>query len=136
LNEQGIGERETDMTNYRNGVRLEYKAMHELEKDGWYVIRAAGSHGIFDLVAFGKDEDLRLIQIKKTKRKNADIDMQFKNELKQMAEFNDMHRYDLPKKTWLELWVWKSNGKEWKKTTENWDEYLGGRTQAQGDKKC
>ena len=37
--------------NYLRGRAHEYQVKKELEKDGWLVIRAAGSHGLFDLVA-------------------------------------------------------------------------------------
>jgi hypothetical protein len=38
-------------SNYRKGRRMEYAAKKILEAGGYTVIRAAGSHGPFDLVA-------------------------------------------------------------------------------------
>lgn len=38
--------------NYISGRRWEYKVKDQWEKDGYVVIRASGSHGDFDLVAF------------------------------------------------------------------------------------
>jgi Holliday junction resolvase len=38
---------------YRAGRALEYLIKDKLEKQGYFVIRAAGSHGVADLVAFG-----------------------------------------------------------------------------------
>lgn len=43
------------MTNYSRGRGFEYEAKHELEKRGFVVVRAAGSHSAFDLVAFNCD---------------------------------------------------------------------------------
>lgn len=37
--------------NYKRGAALEYRMKDKLEKDGWFVVRAAGSHGVADLVA-------------------------------------------------------------------------------------
>ena len=40
------------MTNYRKGADFERTVKADLEARGYLVIRAAGSHGIMDLVAF------------------------------------------------------------------------------------
>jgi Holliday junction resolvase len=40
------------MTNYSKGANFERQIKAELELKGYLVIRAAGSHGIVDLVAF------------------------------------------------------------------------------------
>ena len=40
------------MTNYARGANFERTVKADLEKRGYLVIRAAGSHGIMDLVAF------------------------------------------------------------------------------------
>jgi len=56
------------MARYHIGARAEYKLKHELEKKGWHVIRAAGSHGKWDLVAVRKRNgrvDVLLIQVKR-----------------------------------------------------------------------
>ena len=50
-------------TNYRKGARLERLARLELERQGYVVIRAAGSKGACDLVALNQHEIL-LIQVK------------------------------------------------------------------------
>lgn len=39
------------MSNYSNGAARERRIMHKLEKEGWYCIRSAGSHGIVDIFA-------------------------------------------------------------------------------------
>ena len=51
---------------YRLGRRLEYRIKKLLEEHGYEVIRSAGSHGRWDLVAV-KDKIVRLIQVKKGK---------------------------------------------------------------------
>jgi len=60
------------MSRYRTGARAEYKLKHELEKNGWHVIRAAGSHGKWDLVAVrrrnGRLDILLLIQVKRKQK--------------------------------------------------------------------
>ena len=59
------------MSRYRTGARAEYKLKHELEKNGWHVIRAAGSHGKWDLVAVRKHNgrlDILLIQVKRKQK--------------------------------------------------------------------
>lgn len=40
------------MTNYARGANFERQVKADLEGRGYFVIRAAGSHGIVDLVAF------------------------------------------------------------------------------------
>jgi len=50
-------------SNYLVGYRAERKAKQILENEEYYVIRAAGSHGMFDLAAFSK-KNVRLIQLK------------------------------------------------------------------------
>jgi Holliday junction resolvase len=57
--------------NYVNGRATEYRAKKELEKDGYTVIRAAGSHGPWDLIAMQGDTGVRCIQIKKVAKEGA-----------------------------------------------------------------
>lgn len=37
--------------NYARGAAFENKVKAALEKDGWYAVRAAGSHGLTDVIA-------------------------------------------------------------------------------------
>lgn len=59
--------------NYQRGRRLEWEVKRDLEAEGFLVMRASGSHGLFDLIAIKEHEDLtvdvRLIQCKVTKNK-------------------------------------------------------------------
>ena len=46
------------------GTTRERQVRHQLEHDGWLVIRAAGSLGICDLVALKAGESPRLVEVK------------------------------------------------------------------------
>ena len=48
---------------YKSGRAFEYRIAKMLREEGWFVIRAAGSHGIADLVA-AKGGQWRIIQCK------------------------------------------------------------------------
>jgi len=52
---------------YAKGVKAEYRLKRKLEEAGWTVVRSAGSHGYWDLVAFKFRKghvDIALIQVK------------------------------------------------------------------------
>lgn len=55
--------------NYRRGRAAEYELKKKLEKEGYTVLRTAGSHGPFDLIAYTDDDSnpVRFIQVKTTK---------------------------------------------------------------------
>ncbi len=53
--------------NYLRGRRFEYAAKKYLEDKGWIVMRTAGSHGPFDIIAI-KDGRILLLQLKKWQR--------------------------------------------------------------------
>ena len=60
--------------NYLSGRRFEYKVKAAWEAEGWKVLRTAGSHGEFDLIAYrgGKTTPV-FIQCKRvTKEREAD----------------------------------------------------------------
>lgn len=50
--------------NYRRGVRLERRVQDDLEAQGYFVIRAAGSKGVADLCALRVGATPQLIQCK------------------------------------------------------------------------
>ena len=57
--------------NYTRSRQKEYKALHNLEKEGWLAFRMAGSHGIADVIGIKPTEcghadhfAIRFIQIK------------------------------------------------------------------------
>lgn len=51
------------MNKYSKGRRFEYKIMRLLKADGYNVLRSAGSHGLYDIVAWNSKE-VRFIQAK------------------------------------------------------------------------
>jgi Holliday junction resolvase len=67
---------------YRKGVRYEYYVKQLLEEKGYLVVRTAGSHGPFDLVAIDKEKrEILLVQV--TKKKS--IPSELKKELASLA---------------------------------------------------
>lgn len=59
------------MANYTKGRRFEYEIADILKREGYDVIRAAGSHGPFDLVAIRRNgrqvREIGLLQLKVSK---------------------------------------------------------------------
>lgn len=89
------------MTRYDTGRRIEYKAKKELEKEGYFVMRSAGSKGTFDLAAFNfKSNSTRLIQIKSINRSLSD--KMFEKEIKELQHLSIVNPFIR-----FELWVWK-----------------------------
>jgi hypothetical protein len=76
---------------YRKGRYYENRVRKELEADGYYTIRSAGSHGLWDVIAIRQDR-IRLIQVKAG-------DPPRKEERMRMAEFNKH-----PKIATKEIW--------------------------------
>lgn len=52
-------------TNYERGRALEYKIKAQLEEQGYAVMRSAGSHGPYDLIALDRTGKVRFIQLKR-----------------------------------------------------------------------
>lgn len=50
---------------YEKGRNYEYYLMNKLEKAGFFVVRSAGSHGVFDLIAVDFNGTVYGIQVKK-----------------------------------------------------------------------
>ena len=95
--------------NYKRGAHYERVAQDELQAAGYFVMRAAGSHGPVDLVALKDGELARLIQIK-----SGDVKSEAKH-LYTLACAN------LPREAWWELWQrdagewrqWRWEGRQW-----------------------
>ncbi|HEX59123.1 MAG TPA: hypothetical protein ENF26_03115 [Methanomicrobia archaeon] len=51
------------MTAYARGAAFERKVRRLLEEDGWFVVRAAGSKGIVDLVALRERDNVLRVQL-------------------------------------------------------------------------
>lgn len=92
------------MTNYGRGVRLEYKARDRLLEIGYHtVVRAAGSHGWFDLFALGAEYNLG-VQVKGGNLSE-----------KEIADILKERPSPLAPDTHAELWLWRDGG---------WDRFL------------
>ena len=52
------------VSRYRQGYRFELRVKADMESRGWWVIRAAGSHGSADLVCLKAGEPSLLLQCK------------------------------------------------------------------------
>lgn len=50
--------------NYVSGRNFEYATQREYERKGYNTVRAAGSHGVYDVIAFHKDKKPVFIQCK------------------------------------------------------------------------
>lgn len=51
--------------NYNAGRRFEYKVKKQLERAGNIVMRTAGSHGPFDLIAISPEGEIGFVQCKR-----------------------------------------------------------------------
>jgi Holliday junction resolvase len=49
------------------GHNRERQVLRKLQDEGWYVLRAAGSLGVADLIALHKGREPRMIEVKATK---------------------------------------------------------------------
>lgn len=83
--------------NYIKGRNKEYQVMRMLEKVGMDCIRASGSHGIFDVIAFGCGV-IRMIQVK------ADCTMDD-------AEIEIAKNVNVPSGVTKELWIFTKGSK-------------------------
>ena len=96
------------MASYSRGARRERVAKAVLERAGYEVIRAAGSHGRYDLVAIGNGK-VKLIQVKSRNPSRREIERYLEGE---------EGKFELER----EIWVWlekdifkviSKGGKEW-----------------------
>jgi hypothetical protein len=51
-------------TNYARGYAIENKLVNLYRDNGWVATRTAGSHGAFDVAAFGPNGEIHLAQLK------------------------------------------------------------------------
>jgi len=91
------------MTNYRRGYEIERKLKHRLEREGYYVIRSAGSHGAIDIFAMNSIEGLA-IQVKRSKV----------NKVLYPKEMAEMKMLSFPPFVLKQLWVWLDKKRCWK----------------------
>lgn len=84
-------------TNYKRGATFERKVQSLLEEQGWNTLRAAGSHGCYDVIAWDK-QSVRFIQCKIVD-KEVDIEKHFAKEIEQIRSVQ------IPYGHFRELWV-------------------------------
>ena len=59
---------------YKRGARYEYYVKQLLEEKGYLVVRTAGSHGPFDLIAIDKEKrEILLVQVTRRKYLSAEL---------------------------------------------------------------
>ncbi len=78
--------------NYQRGRSREYRVIKSLQDEGYTCIRAAGSKGMFDIVAVGP-KGIRLIQVKLNKGPTS-------GERSALAEFRN-HPANAVKEVWM-----------------------------------
>lgn len=78
---------------YRAGRRHEYAVMKKYQKEGFTVIRSAGSHSVFDLIAINAEyreglgqKQIYLIQCKTGRSK--------KREIRKLQESRELEKFD------------------------------------------
>lgn len=81
--------------NYVRGRDLEYRIIKLLENAGYNAIRTAGSHGVFDVIAWD-GLCVRFIQAKRTETSSTKYDI----------DIERIQDTDIPKQSTAELWVW------------------------------
>ena len=92
------------MTQYRRGVRAEYRARDDLLREGYHtVFRAAGSHGPADLIAVG-DKHVKFVQVKSSVLAKPPS---FAAELKALRD------WPVPDGNMKELRIWLRNKRAW-----------------------
>lgn len=84
------------MANYQRGYRAELAAVTELKQEGYQALRAAGSKGPFDLIAWNA-ETVRFVQVKRVRNGN--------NGLAKAAR--ELEAVPVPPYARKELWVWR-----------------------------
>ena len=72
--------------NYQNGANFERKVKKELEEQGWWVARTAGSHSIVDLICIKRGNKPLMLQCKL----NGVISAKDREELKRWAKSVDV----------------------------------------------
>lgn len=85
--------------NKRKGSRNEIKTRNRLRLYGFHVVKAGGSLGVFDLIAFNAVE-IKFIQVKSNRPAGP-------------AERESMiaMRHELPPNSSIELWVWQDRAR-------------------------
>ncbi|MCK5292655.1 MAG: hypothetical protein KAR39_11655, partial [Thermoplasmata archaeon] len=97
-------------TNYVRGREVEYKCKAALVKEGYEIMRASSSKGVFDIIAFN-GECTRYIQLKREMKRQGSYPS-VREEIRQVAVpeyvigvFNEAE-VAIPIPNTKELWIW------------------------------
>ncbi len=97
-------------TNYVRGREVEYKCKAALIKEGYEIMRASSSKGVFDIIAFN-GERTRYIQLKREMKRQGSYPS-VREEIRQVAVpeyvmgvFNEVDVL-IPIPNTKELWIW------------------------------
>jgi len=100
-------------TNYSRSRSREYLTQQEFEKDGWYAIRSAGSHGVADVIAIRPSDcgipshfEVKFIQIKVSEN------------LRKTSKTIYMEDEKLPFPINVDLWKFPVKSTKWHKATK------------------
>jgi hypothetical protein len=110
---EGVPREGEEVTYYTEGRRIEYKVMAKLREMGYtMVLRTAGSHSPWDVVAYKPDPPHSLwIQVKSGNKKYID---------QEIRKWNDTPPSLAPYHH-CELWTWERFGREFKIVTGGTD---------------
>jgi len=92
--------------NYKKGYRYERKTMSKLFELGYLPLRMAGSHSPFDVIGIG-ERDIKLIQVKSTKKKLTD------SVIHSYKEEKILKKIKVPRNCSKEIWIY--GNREFKK---------------------
>lgn len=92
-------------TNYQRGRAKEHHAIALLKRQGYSTIRAAGSKGAYDIIAWKDNEPCRCIQIKREDRASNSTYPMVRRQLSQAP---------CPLQGRRELWIWADDLKSWR----------------------
>lgn len=90
------------VTRYERGRDNEYRAQRDLTAEGYTTLRAAGSHGPADVIAWNADH-IRFIQIKSYDQRQTD----YGNDIAKLADLIT------PPNASRELWIRKKGTRGW-----------------------
>jgi len=107
---------------YERGRAFEYAVKKKLEERGWTVIRAAGSHGWADLVAWKEGTPTLIIQCKKYSAKDTEL-----KEYKKMLPLREYIGWNTPRiyvfvdrpKRGVRRWRWLTPDGTWDEIEED-----------------
>lgn len=97
-------------TNYVRGREVEYKCKAALVKEGYEIMRASSSKGVFDIIAFN-GERTRYIQLKREMKRQGSYPS-VREEIRQVAirefvvGYVDQVEIPVPVPCSKELWIW------------------------------